>query len=151
MFPTPLFPQTLENTAMYTVFFNFSMCQFRWPTQTCIQKIVQTQCFLQCFYNGFRRKHRILHVFRHKVGPKHWCLQCFQCSGIQKHFKISLFTVFFLFLSVFPLPEAYQNDPKFHFNTLLSSDTQKISQTPPNSGLGAKSCLGPPPPQLKLI
>ena len=29
--------------------------------------------------------------------------------------------MFFSFLAVFPLPESYQNDPKFHFNTLLRS------------------------------
>ena len=45
----PWSPQTLENTAIYTVFFNFSMCQCRWPTQPYIQKIVQKHCFLQCF------------------------------------------------------------------------------------------------------
>ena len=60
--------------------------------------------------------------------------------------------MFFSFLAVFPLPESYQNDPKFHFNTLLRSDTQKIlekmSKTPPYSGLGAKPFLGPP---AKLI
>ena len=109
MCPIPLFPQTLENTAIYSVFFNFSMFQCRWPTQTYIQKnISNTLFFWQCFYNGFRQKHRNLHVFRHKVGPKHWFLQCFQCSGIQKPFNISLFIVFFSFLSFFPLPEAYQ-------------------------------------------
>ena len=55
--------------------------------------------------------------------------------------------MFFSFLTVFPLPESYQNDPKFHFNTLLRSDTQKsrkMSKTPPNSGLGAKPFLAPP-------
>ena len=170
-----------------------------WPTQTYIQKISQKHCLFQCFYNVFRRKHRNLrgfrhkvgpkqwflqcfqgsgikkssmpwswkhsylhcflqffpvpmplansniytknpsktlffsvflhffrqkrrnlHVFRLKVGPKHWFLQCFQCSGIQKPFKISLFIdSVFSFLSVFPLPEADQNDPKFRFNGLL--------------------------------
>ena len=55
--------------------------------------------------------------------------------------------MFFSFLAVFPLPESYQNDPKFHFNTLLRSDTKnprKMSKTPPYSGLGAKPFLGPP-------
>ena len=46
-------------------------------------------------FTFFRQKHRNLHVFRLKVGPKQWFLQCFQCSGIQKPFKISLFTMFF--------------------------------------------------------
>ena len=150
-----LISQTLENTAIYTVFFNFSMCQCRWPTQTYIQKIVQKHCFFSVFLHFFRQKRRNLHVFRLKVGPKHCFLQCFQCSGIQKPFKISLFTVFvFSFLSVFPLPEADQNDPKFRFNTLLSSDTQKSSQkntqTPPIPGLGVKSFLAPPPAKADI-
>ena len=34
----------------------------------------------------------------------------------------------FSFLSVFPLPEADQNDSKFRFHGLLSSDTQKSSK-----------------------
>ena len=55
-----------------------------WPTQTYIQKIRQKHCFFQCFYNVFRRKHRNLRGFRHKVGPKQWFLQCFQGSGIKK-------------------------------------------------------------------
>ena len=84
--------------------------------------------FLQCFYNVFRQKHRNLHVFRHKVGPKHWFLQCFQCSGIQKPFKISLFTIYsvFSFLSVLPLPEAYQNDPQIPFQYPLKLRHPKI-------------------------
>ena len=136
MCPIPLFPQTLENTAIYTVFFKCSMLQCRWPTQTYIYiytKNPSKTSFFAVFYNVFRQKHRNLHVSRHKVGPKHWNLQCFQCSGIQKPFKISLFTVFCSFLSVFPLPEAYQNDPNFHFNTLLSSDTQKSSKNLANT------------------
>ena len=87
----PLSPQTLENIAIYTVFFNFSMFQCRWPTQTYIQKAFKNIVFftvlLHSFYNVFRPKHRNLHVFRHTVGPKHCFLQCFQCSGIQKPFN----------------------------------------------------------------
>ena len=41
--------------------------------------------------------------------------------------------MFFSFLAVFPLPESYQNDPKFHFNTLLRSDTQKFSKNVENT------------------
>ena len=37
-------PKPLK-TPLFTVFFNFSMCQCRWPTQTYIQKIVQKHCF----------------------------------------------------------------------------------------------------------
>ena len=59
-------------------------------------KIIQKHCFFfSAFIFFFRQKHYNLHVFRQLVGPKHWFLQCFRCSGIQKPFKILLFTVFF--------------------------------------------------------
>ena len=174
----------------------------------------------------FRRKHRNLRGFRHKVGPKQWFLQCFQGSGIKKvqcrdlpkPLKTPLFTlfssifpcanaagqlkhrytksfkhiVFFsvftffsvknaviytffgsntlvfcsvfnalasknhskyrylqcFFISVLPLPEADQNDPKFRFNTLLSSDTQKSSKKHANTTSTRSRCeisFGPPP------
>ena len=71
MFPTPLLsPQTLENTAIYGVFFNFAMFQCRWPTQTYIEEIRPKHCFQKCVYNVSGQKHGNLHVFRHQVGPK---------------------------------------------------------------------------------
>ena len=88
-----------------------------------------------------------LHVFCYNVSPKHLFLQCFQCSGIQKPCKILLCTMFFSFLAVFPLPESYQNDPKFHFNTLLRSDTQKSSKNVENTTVFWSRCetvFGPP-------
>ena len=107
MFPVPLSPHTLENAAIYTAFFNFSMLA---NSKTYIQKIMQTHCFLQCFYNVFRRKHRNLYVFRHKVGPKHWFLQCLQWHqknlqfpDLPKPRKTPLFT---LFSSIFPCANA---------------------------------------------
>ena len=81
-----------------------------------------------------------LHVFCYSVSPKHLFLQCFQCSGIQKPCKILLCTMFFSFLAVFPLPESYQNDQKFHFNTLLRSDTQKSSKKVENTTIGWSRC-----------
>ena len=55
--------------------------------------------------------------------------------------------MFFSFLAVFPLPESYQNDPKFHFNTLLRSDTQKSSKNVENTTVFWSRCetvLAPP-------
>ena len=113
----PLSPQTFENTAIYIVFFNFSMLTY-------IHKILQKKhCFLQCFCNVFRQKHRNL-LFQYR--SKTLVVAVFSMLWHPK-FKISLFTVFFSCLSVLPLPEAYENDPKFRFNTLLSSDTQTSS------------------------
>ena len=67
--------------------------------------------------------------------------------------------MFFSFLAVFPLPESYQNDPKFHFNTLLRSDTQKSSKNVENTTVFWSRCetvfgvwsrcetvFAPPPP-----
>ena len=48
--------------------------------------------------------------------------------------------MFFSFLAVFPLPESYQNDPKFHFNTLLRSDTQKSSKNVENTTVFWSRC-----------
>ena len=60
--------------------------------------------------------------------------------------NLAMYNVFFIF-GRFSIAGSYQNDPKFHFNTLLRSDTQhprKMSKTPPYSGLGAKPFLAPP-------
>ena len=46
--------------------------------------------------------------------------------------NLAMYNVFFIF-AVFPLPESYQNDLKFHFNTLLRSDTQKSSKNVENT------------------
>ena len=77
----------------------------------------------------------------------------FNALASKKQFKISLFTVFFHFCPFFPLLEADQNDPKFRFNTLLSSDTQKSSKKHANTTNTRSRCeisFGPPP-QIKLI
>ena len=128
------------------------MCQCRWPTQTYIQKIVQKHCFFQCFYIFFRQKRRNLHVFGLKSVQNSGFCSVFNALASKNHSKYRYLQCF-SFLSVFPLPEADQNDPKFRFNILLSSDTQnhrKNTQTPPIRGLGAKSRLAPPPAKADI-
>ena len=143
----PLSPQTLENIAIYTVFFNFSMFQCRWPTQTYIQKAFKNIVFftvlLHSFYNVFRQKHRNLHIFSAYSRSKTLFFAVFSMLWHPNTLQnIAIYNVFFIFVRF-----------SIHFNTLFSSDTkksqQKISQTPPDSGLGAKPFL--PPHQLKLI
>ena len=61
--------------------------------------------------------------------------------------------MFFSFLAVFPLPESYQNDPKFRFNTLLGSDTQKSSKKVENTTIGWSRCetvFGHPPAKADI-
>ena len=118
------------------------------------QQILPKHCFWQCFCNVSSQAYGNLHVFCYNVSPKHLFLQCFQCSGIQKPCKILLCTMFFSFLAVFPLPESYQNDPKFHFNTLLRSDTQKSSKNVENTTVFWSRCetvfLAPPPAKADI-
>ena len=92
MFPIPLSPQTLENSATYTVFFNFSMFQCRWPTQTYIPKILQKHCFY-IVVTLFSVKNTVIYTLFGIKSVQHigFC-SVFGCSGIQKPFKISLFT-----------------------------------------------------------
>ena len=147
-------PKPLK-TPLFTLFSSIFPCaNAAGQLKHMYKKSVQKHCFFfQCFYNMFRRKHRNLRGFRHKVGPKQWFLQCFQCSGNQKPFKISLFYSVFSFLSVFPLPEADQNDPKFRFNTLLSSDTQKSSKKHANTTYTRSRCeivFAPPPAKADI-
>ena len=66
--------------------------------------------------------------------------------------NLAMYNVF-SFLAVFPLPESYQNDPKFHFNTLLRSDTQKSSKNVENTTVFWSRCetvFGPPPAKADI-
>ena len=67
-FPIPLSPQTLENTAIYNVFFNFSMFQCRCPIQTYIQEILPKQGSSFCPSEGNDAVHRS-HL------QSDWCLR----------------------------------------------------------------------------
>ena len=139
-------PKPLK-TPLFTLFSSIFPCaNAAGQLKHIYKKSFKNIVFVQCFYIFFRQTRRNLHVFWLKVGPKHWFLQCFQCSGNQKQFKASLFTVFFHF-------EADQNDPKFRFNTLLSSDTQKSSKKHANTTNTRSRCeisFGPPPAKADI-
>ena len=128
MFPIPLSPQSLENTAIYTVFFNFSMFQCCWPTQTYIHKILQKHCFFYSVFTMFSVKNTVINTFFDIKSVQNigFC-SVFNALASKNLSKYHYLQCFFI-LSVLPLREAYQDDPKFHFNTLLSSDTQKSSK-----------------------
>ena len=101
MFPIPLSPQTLENTTIYTVFFSFSML----ANSNIYTKNHSKTLFFYSAFTMFSVENTVIYAFfgikSVQNGPNHWFLQCFQCSGIQKPFKISLFTVFFHFCPFF--------------------------------------------------
>ena len=71
---------------------------------------------LTCFWQWSRSKTRVFAMLSMLWHPK-----TFQSIAIY-----SFFSLFAGFWSA--LPEACQNDPKFHVNTLLSSDTQEPSK-----------------------
>ena len=71
----------------------------------------------------------------------------FNALASKNHSKYRYLQCFFISVR-FSLPEADQNDPKFRFNTLLSSDTQKSSKKHANTTNTRSRCeisFAPPP------
>ena len=100
----------------------------------------------------FPVKHTVIYTFFAITSVQNTCfLQCFQCSGIQKHCKILLCTMFFSFLAFFfhcrKATKMTQNSISIPSCAQTPKNPRKMSKTPPYSGLGAKPFL---PPQLKL-
>ena len=90
--------------------------------------------FLTVFFPMFPVKQTVIYTFFAITSVQNTCFcSVFNALASKKPCKILLCTMFFSFLAVFPLPESYQNDPKFHFNTLLRSDTQKSSKNVGNT------------------
>ena len=105
----------------------------------------------------FPVKHTVIYTFFAITSVQNTCFcfcSVFNALASKNPAKSCYVQCFFSFLAVFPLPESYQNDPKFHFNTLLRSDTQKSSKNVGNTTVFWSRCetvFAPPPPQLKLI
>ena len=80
----------------------------------------------------FPVKHTVIYTFFAITSVQNTCFcSVFNALASKNPAKSCYVQCFFSFLAVFPLPESYQNDPKFHFNTLLRSDTQKSSKNAP--------------------
>ena len=145
----PWSPQTLENTAIYNVFFNFSMCQCRWPTQTYIQKIVQIHCFFQCFFI-FSVKNAVIYTFfgLKSVQNIGFC-SVFNALASKNNSKYRYLQCFFISVR-FSLAGSRPKWPKIPFQYPLKlrhpKIVEKTRKTPPIRGLGAKSFLATPPP-----
>ena len=153
----PLSPQTLENTAICTVFFNSSMCQCRWPTHSNIytKNYSNTLFFFYSVFTFamvFRQKHRNLHVFRTKSVQNTGFCSAFNALASKNLSKYRYLQCFFISVR-FSIAGSLPKWPKFHFNTLLSSDTQKSSNKFANTTNTRSRCeiVFAPPPQLKLI
>ena len=103
----------------------------------------------------FPVKHTVIYTFFAITSVQNTCFcSVFNALASKNPAKSCYVQCFFSFLAVFPLPESYQKDPKFHFNTLLRSDTQKSSKNVENTTVFWSRCeivFGAPPPQLKLI
>ena len=79
-------------------------------------------------------KHTVIYMVFAVTSVQNTCFcSVFNVLASQNLQNNLLFTMFFSCLAVVPLPESYQNDPKFHFNTLLRSDTQKSSKNDENT------------------
>ena len=76
-------------------------------------------------FTMFSAENTVIYTFSAQSRSKTLVFAVFSMLWHQKTFQnIAIYGVFSV-LFVFPLPEAYQNDPKFHFNTLLSSESRK--------------------------
>ena len=96
MLPIPLSPQPLKNTAIYSVFFNFSMFQ---PSPTYIQEILAKHCVWQCFSNVSCQTDGNLHVFCHK-GSKSFQNIAFDSVFVMFPVKHTVIYTFFAITSV---------------------------------------------------
>ena len=91
----------------------------------------------------FPVKHTVIYTFFAITSVQNTCFcSVFNALASKNPAKscYGLCTMFLSFLAVFPLPESYQNDPKFHFNTLLRSDTQKSSKNVENTTVFWSRC-----------
>ena len=102
----------------------------------------------------FPVKHTVIYTFFAITSVQNTCFcSVFNALASKNPAKSCYVQCFFSFLAVFPLPESYQNDPKFHFNTLLRSDTQKSSKNVENTTLFWSRCetvFGPPPAKADI-
>ena len=134
----PMFP--VKQTVIYTFFCHKGSKSF--------QNIAFDSVFVM-----FPVKHTVIYTFFAITSVQNTCFcSVFNALASKNPAKSCYVQCFFSFLAVFPLPESYQNDPKFHFNTLLRSDTQKSSKNVENTTEFWSRCetvFGPP--QLKLI
>ena len=121
----PWSPQTLENTAIYTVFFNFSICQCRWPTQTYIQKILQKHCCFQCFYM-FPVKNAVIYTcFGLKSVQNTGFCSVFNALASKNHSKYRYLQCFFISVR-FSLAGSRPKWPKISFQWPLKLRHPKI-------------------------
>ena len=102
----------------------------------------------------FPVKHTVIYTFFAITSVQNTCFcSVFNALASKNPAKSCYVQCFFSFLAVFPLPESYQNDPKFHFNTLLRSDTQKSSKNVENTTVFWSRCetvFGPPPAKADI-
>ena len=130
--------QTLENTAIYTVFFNFSMCQCRWPTQTYRQK-KHSKTFFPVFLH-FSVKNAVMYTF-FGIKPVQKTGFCSVFNALaSKNSKYRYLQCFFICVR-FSIAGSLPKWPKIPFQYPLKLRHPKIVEN-------ATSFL---PPQLKLI
>ena len=112
----------------------------------------------------FPVKHTVIYTFFAITSVQNTCFcSVFNALASKNPAKSCYVQCFFHFWPFFPLPESYQNDPKFHFNTLLRSDTQKSSKNVENTTVFWSRCetvfgvwsrcetvFGPPPAKADI-
>ena len=155
----PWSPQTLENTAIYTVFFNF----FHVPMPLANSNIYTknpSKTFFCSVFTCFSVKNTVIYTFfsLKSVQDTGFC-SAFNALASKNHSKYRYLHCFFMSVR-FSLAGSRPKWPKIPFQWPLKLRHPKIvaktrrhhqyEVSVRNPGLGAKSFLGPPP-QPKLI
>ena len=146
----PLSPQTLETTAIYTVFFNFSMFQCIWPTQTYIHKILQKHCFfLKHIFTMFSVKNTVIYTFFgiKSVQNTGFC-SVFNDLASKNPSKYRYLQCFFIFVR-FSIAGSLPTWPKIPFQYPLKLRHPKIVETSRRHHLilvSVRNRFCPPPP-----
>ena len=82
----------------------------------------------------FPVKHTVIYTFFAITSVQNTCFcSVFNALASKNPAKSCYVQCFFHFWPFFHCRKATQNDPKFHFNTLLGSDTQKSSKNVENT------------------
>ena len=140
MLPIPLFPQPLK-IPLFTVFSSIFPCSNAGSQLQHIYKKSFQNIVFDSVFPMFPVKHTVIYTFFAITSVQNTCFcSVFNALASKNPAKSCYVQCFFHFWPFFPLPESYQNDPKFHFNTLLRSDTQKSSKNVENTTVFWSRC-----------
>ena len=144
------FPDLLKplKTPLFTLFSSIFPCaNAAGQLKHIYKKTFKNIVLFQCFYI-FSVKNTVIYTFFGMKSVQNIGL-CSVFNALASKNHSTYLQCFFICVRFSIAGSLYQNDPKFHFNTLLSSDTQKSSKKLANTTNTRSRCeivFGPHPP-----